>query len=317
MNANPVIHMTLATPAPIFSAPSIASSALLIDMSISVWTGRKLDKRASQEVVNQNGAAKGVANVSKKLLGDCAELDAVQKFAANARNIHYAMTTPWSDLGLRMCTTRAYLGVDGRPGYEKEMSALQTEFFRLTDNFLQAYDWEIQNAQLKLGSLFNPDEYPTADALRSKFRFRYTPMPMPEAGDWRLDVGNEAATSLREQYEKFYGDQLKTAMGDVWQRTYEAISKMSERLDYNDDGGKSTKKIFRDSLVSNVKDMIVMLNDFNVTADPVMTKAAADLERALEGVTPEGLREDAYLRAQTKQQIDSVRKTIDSLGLGW
>ena len=34
----------LATPAPIFSAPSIASSAVLIDMSISVWTGRKLDK---------------------------------------------------------------------------------------------------------------------------------------------------------------------------------------------------------------------------------------------------------------------------------
>jgi len=306
------IHMT--TTAPIFSAPSIASSAVLIDLSISTWTGRKLDKRASQEVVNQNNAAKGVANVSKKLLGDCAELDAVQKFAANARNIHYAMTTPWSDLGLRLCTTRAYLGNETRAGYEKEMSALQQEFFRLTDNFLQAYDWEIQNAQLKLGSLFNADEYPTAETLRNKFRFRFAAMPVPEAGDWRLDVGNEAAEALRGQYEKFYSDQLKTAMGDVWQRTYEAISKMSERLDYGDD---TNKKIFRDSLVSNVKDMVVMLNDFNVTSDPTMTKAAADLEQALEGVTPEALREDAYLRSQTKQQMDAVRKTIDSLGLGW
>jgi hypothetical protein len=306
------IHMT--TAAPIFSAPSIASSAVLIDLSISTWTGRKLDKRASQDVTNQAGAAKGVANVSKKLLGDCAELDAVQKFAANARNIHYAMTTPWSDLGLRLCTTRAYLGSETRAGYEKEMSGLQQEFFRLVDVFLQAYDWEIQNAQLKLGSLFNPDEYPTVDALRNKFRFRFAAMPVPEAGDWRLDVGNEAAESLRGQYEKFYSDQLKTAMGDVWQRTYEALSKMSERLDYGDD---TNKKIFRDSLVSNVKDMIVMLNDFNVTGDPTMTKAAADLEQALEGVTPEALREDAYLRAQTKQQVDAVRKTIDSLGLGW
>lgn len=308
---NPILHMT---PAPVFNAPSIASSAVLIDLSISTWTGRKLDKRASQEVVNQNNAAKGVANVSKKLLGDCAELDAVQKFAANARNIHYAMTTPWSDLGLRLCTTRAYLGSDTRAGYEKEMSALQQEFFRLVDLFLQAYDWEIQNAQLKLGSLFNPDEYPTVEALRSKFKFRFAAMPVPEAGDWRLDVGNEAAESLRGQYEKFYGDQLKTAMGDVWQRTYEVLSKMSERLDYGDD---ANKKIFRDTLVSNVKDMVTMLNDFNVTNDPVMTKAARDLEQALEGVTPEALREDAYLRAQTKQQVDAVRKTIDSLGLGW
>lgn len=310
-NANPVMHMTTA---PIFSAPSIASSTVLIDLSISVWTGRKQDKKASNDITTQNNAVKGVANVSKKLLGDCAELDAVQKFAANARNTHYWMTTPWSDLGLRMCPTSVYLGVDGRPGYEKQMSALQQEFFRLVDVFLQAYDWEVQNAQLKLGGLFNPDEYPTSDKLREKFKFRYTPMPMPEAGDWRLDIEAEAAASLRGQYEKFYGDQLKTAMGDVWQRTYEALSKMSERLDYGDD---ANKKIFRDSMVSNVKDMVIMLNDFNITNDPVMTKAAADLERALEGVTPEGLREDAYLRAQTKQQVDAVRKTIDSLGLGW
>jgi hypothetical protein len=296
-------------PAPAVSVPSLASSTVLIDLSISVWTGRKLDKRASNDVTTQNGAAKGVANVNKKLLGDCAELDAVQKFAANARNTHYAMTAPWSDLGLRMCPTLVYINK-----YESAMSALQQEFGRLVNTFLQAYDWEIQNAQLKLGTLFNPDEYPSAAKLHEKFRFRYTPMPMAEAGDWRLDIGNEAAESLKTQYEKFYSDQYRTAMSDVWRRAYEALSKMSERLDYADD---ATKKIFRDSLVDNVQDMVTMLGDFNVTADPVMAKAQRQLEHALSGVTPEALREDAYLRAQTKRHVDDVKKTIDSLGFGW
>lgn len=301
--------MNTLTRAPAFTAPSISSSAVLIDMSISVWTGRKQDKKASEEVTAQNNAAKGVANVHKKLLGDCAELDAVQKFAANARNSHYAMTTPWSDLGLRMCPTKTYIN-----GYEKQMSALQQEFFRLVDAFLQAYDWEVQNAALKLGSLFNRDEYPTTDSLKQKFNFRYTAMPVPEAGHWMLDVEAEAAASLKAQYEKFYGEQFKKSMDDVWTRTYEALSKMSERLDYGDD---TNKKIFRDSMVSNVKDMVTMLTEFNITSDPVMAKAARDLEQALEGVTPEALREDAYLRSQTKRQVDAVRKTIDSLGLGW
>ena len=121
------------TVAPRISTPSIASSAVLIDLSISCWTGRKLDKRASNDVTAQNNAAKGVANVHKKLLGDCAELDAVQKFAANARNAHYAMTMPWSDLGLRLCPTKMYIGVSDRAGYERTMTELQTEFFRLTD----------------------------------------------------------------------------------------------------------------------------------------------------------------------------------------
>ena len=76
------------------SAPSISTAAMLVELSIGTWTGRKLDKRASKDVTSQNNAATGVASVSKRLLGDCAELDAVQKFAANARNIHYACTMP-------------------------------------------------------------------------------------------------------------------------------------------------------------------------------------------------------------------------------
>lgn len=302
--------------APTVQAPSISSSAVLIDLSISVWTGRKLDKRASDKITTDSNAAKGVANVSKKLLGDCAELDAVQKFAANARNSHYAMTMPWSDLGLRLCPTKAYMGTSRRDGYEAVMSELQTEFFRLVNVFLDAYDWEIQNAQLKLGDMFNPDEYPSRDSLAEKFRFRYAAMPVPDAGDWRLDIGNEAMTTMQEQYGKFYGEQLQTAMKDVWQRAHKALTAMSERLDYGVD--PAMRKIFRDSLVENVHDMVQLMEVCNITNDPVMADAARRLEDALSGVTPDALREDAYLRAQTKRQVDDVKRIIDNLpGLGF
>lgn len=297
---------------PNISAPSIASSAVLIDLSISTWTGRKLDKRASNDVTAQNNAAKGVANVHKKLLGDCAELDAVQKFAANARNAHYAMTMPWSDLGMRLCPTKKYIDANG---YERTMTELQTEFARLTEAFLSAYDWEIQNSQLKLGALFSSEDYPSRDSLASKFKFRFVAIPLPDAGDWRLDIGNEAAASMREQYEKFYGDQLKDAMADVWKRAHEALTKMSERLDYAD---STTKKVFRDTLVTNVQEIVDLLDTMNITADPAMTEAHQRLDAAMQGITPDALREDAYLRAQTKRQVDDVRKIIDNLpGLGF
>lgn len=297
---------------PTINAPTIASSAVLIDLSISCWTGRKLDKRASNDVTAQNNAAKGVANVHKKLLGDCAELDAVQKFAANARNAHYAMTMPWSDLGMRLCPTTKYIDTNG---YERTMTGLQTEFFRLTEAFLNAYDWEIQNAQLKLGSLFNAEEYPARGELASKFKFRFVAIPLPDAGDWRLDIGNEAADSMREQYEKFYGEQLNKAMADVWERAHDALSKMSERLDY---ASAETKKVFRDSLVTNVQDIVDLLGTMNVTGDPAMTEAHKRLAAAMQGITPDALREDVYLRAQTKRQVDEVKKIIDNLpGLGF
>lgn len=297
---------TVAFTAPTIDAPTIASGAVLIDMSISTWTGRKLDRKASDDITSQNNANKGVANVSKKLLGDCDELTAVQKFAANARNTHYAMTTPWSDLGLRATTTAMYIN-----RYEREMGTLQSEFYKLVRTFLDAYDWEIQNAQLKLGSLFNADEYPTRDSLESKFRFRYTAMPMPTAGDWRVDANNETAAVLKQSYEKYFNEQLTTAMGDIWKRAYDTLSKMSERLDY---AGKEDKKIFRDSLIDNVQDIIDLMTHCNIANDPAMAKAQHTLDMALRGVTPDALREDPYLRAQTKRQVDEVIKSLPSLG---
>jgi len=50
------------------SAPSIASSAMLCELSISQWAGRKKDKRASEQVASDAHAKRGAASVNKLLL---------------------------------------------------------------------------------------------------------------------------------------------------------------------------------------------------------------------------------------------------------
>lgn len=292
------------TPAP--SVPTISSSSMLVELSISTWTGRKKDKRASEDVTQQNYAAAGVAAVNKKLLGDCAELVAVQKFTANLRNAHYAMTMPWSDTGLRLLPTTQYFK------YNEQMTALQNEYERLVQLFLDAYDWEISQAQTKLGDLFLRDDYPTLDSLRKKFRFGLTYIPLPDAGNWIIDLQNDAAEELKAHYENYYSTQLSNAMNDVWKRVYDALSRMSERLDYGD---HEQKKIFRDTLVDNVVEMIELLRVCNVNNNSQMSAMADKLEDALRGVTPDALREDAYLRAETKRAVDEAIKSLPSLDM--
>lgn len=288
------------------AAPTLASSAMLIELSISTWTGRKKDKRASEEVTSTNHAASGIAAVNKKLLGDCAELVALQKFTANTRNAHYSMTMPWSDSGLRLIPTAKYFD------YYQQMTALRNEYWRLVQLFLDAYDWEITQAQAKLGSLFVRDDYPTLEALKGKFNFSLNEIPLPEAGDFRVDINNEAQKEITERYNKFYTTQLERAMNDVWQRTYTALSRMSERLDY---GSKEDRKIFRDSLVDNVAEMVDMLRACNITGSTQMAAMADHLEHALRGVTPDALREDAHLRRETKRAVDEAIKALPSLDM--
>ena len=291
---------------PAISVPSIGTSAMLVELSISTWTARKKDKQASEDVTRTNGADSGAATVNKNLLSGCDELPAVRKFGANARNIHYSMTMPWSDVGLRLLPTAMYAK------YHQTMTELQDEFERLGGVFMNAYGWEYSQAQARLGALWRADDYPSVESIASKFGFRLNYMPLPDAGDFRIDVGADAVDQMKTHYEEFYSTQIQRAMNDVWRRVYDSLTKMSERLDYGD---HEERKIFRDTLVDNVLDMVDLLDVCNVTGDSQMSAMRLNLEDALRGVTPDALREDAFLRAETKRAVDNAIKSLPSLDI--
>ena len=279
---------------------------MLVELSVSTWAGRKLDKRASQDVAAQNHANTGVANVHKKLLPNSDELQAIQNHAKAMRTMNHSITMPWSNSGLRLLPTAQYMR------YHKEITGMQAKFFELVEDFLHTVNDKIIDAQLHLGDMFDPSEYPSIDELRGKFACRLNYMPLPDAGDFRLDIANDAMREVKEQYEAFYTQQYERAMNDVWQRTYEVLQRMSERLDYGD---HEQKKIFRDSLVENVVGMIDLLRVSNVTNSTQMTAMADRLEATITGVTPDALREDEYLRAETKRAVDEAIKALPSLDM--
>lgn len=287
--------------APEIDTPSISSSALIVELNISAWSGRKKDKRASEEVTTSHQAKRGVANVNKALLPDCAELTAISKHVSNARNLHYSMTVPWSQSGLALVPVSVYFD------YHHAMTGEQNTFYTLVEEFLDAYEWELSKAQVSLGSLFNRDEYPTRGQLERRFSFNINYLPVPEAGDFRVDLATEQKDMLREHFEGYYSQQLERSMKEVWERLYKVLSKMSERLDY---AGKEDKKIFRDTLVDNVIDVVDMLSTFNLMGDSQMEQMRIRLEDAFRGVTADGLREDDAFRAETKRKVDAALSAL-------
>jgi hypothetical protein len=87
---------------------------------------------------------------------------------------------------------------------------------------------------------------------------------------------------------------------------------MSERLDYS---GKEDKKVFRDTLVGNVTDMIELLRVCNVTKSIQMSDMANKLEDAMSGVSAVVLRDDNTFRVRTKAKVDDIIKTLPSLDI--
>ena len=288
------------------STAGVATSALLAELAISVWTGRKLDKSASQDIVRMNSADRGVANVHKKLLGDCEELEAVRKFASVVRTTHYSITMPWSDSGLRLLPTANYFK------YQEAMTGYAAEFDRLVQIFLDAYEWETSQAQVKLGALFNPDDYPTVAALRHKFGMSVSYIPLPTSGDWRVDIEEQAKDELEAHYQRYYEEQIGKAMGDVWSRTKDVLERLSDRLADEADG---KPKVFRSTLVDSAMEIVDLLDTCNLTGDRTMTHVAEQLRETLHGIGADDLRQDRALRRSTKRNVDELIQALPGLGM--
>lgn len=290
---------------PLTNAPSMSSASTLVDLGIKVLTGRKKDVRASKELEALKKADPNVANVHKKILGNCPELDAIQKFVGNARNIHYSMTLPWSDMGMRLLPTATFFK------YKQQMSELEQEFYVLVNKFFDIYDDAVINAQTLLGDLYNPDNYPPVETLQSKFSWRMNFTPLPTSGDFRVDMENEQAKALAEDYQKYYNTMFDKAIGSMMEKLVSYLANISERLDYRDG---EDKKVFRDTLTANVtsilEDLLVPMAD----KDDRLRTLTRQLMDTFQGISPDALREDGVLRQNTKQSVDDAINSIKSLG---
>jgi hypothetical protein len=287
-------------------APSISSAAMIVDFNASVWTARKKDNKASEDVNNMNAADKGVANVTKNLLGECDELRAIQKFAANVRNIHYSMTMPWSDNGSRLLTTQQYFK------YNEVMTDLQQEFYRLVGELLDVYEWRVIKAQDKLGTMFNRDEYPTRDSLQDKFGFRVSYVPLPDAGDFRIDIGNEAMTQIKSQYESHYTQAIQTAMNDLWHKLHDNLTTLVRQLDVNEEG--KGNRLY-DSVFDRAIELTEMLGTCNVTGDSQMEAMRRQMEQALHGLNLDQIKRSPTLREDTRTKLTAAIAALPSLDM--
>jgi hypothetical protein len=278
---------------------TIATSSMLVELGISCWTARKLDKKVSEEVDQAKNTKVKAGNYHKHLLAGNPHLEAVNRYAAKVRLWNTQQTIPWSDNGGRIVTMENLFN----GGYKQQLDAHQKEFEQLAENFVQVYPTLISAAAFQLGDLFDRDEYPEAEVIAKKFRFNYTLMPLPTAGDFRIDIAEQAKAELVSHYEAQFNDRINAAMRDVWGRLHECLTHMSERLTVGEEG---KRKVFHGTMITNARELVGLLRRLNVTNDPKLEEARRDLEHALTNTDTETIKESDYVRETVKQKVDAI-----------
>lgn len=274
----------------------IGSNAMLVDLNISMWTGRKMDKKVSEEIDASKSTKARAGNYHKKLLAGSDKLEKVQKIATAVRTWNYQQTLPWSDGGSRLLPMKSFFD------YKQTLNNFENQFNTAVANFLEEYPQLVSGSAFTLGELFDRGEYPTAEGLADKFKFKFVFMPVPDSGDFRIDVEEQAKSDLQQQYEQYYTSKLNEAMNDAWDRLFQVLNHISERLDYTDE----KKKKFWDSTITNATELCGLLTALNITNDPKMEEARKRLEKALHGVEPSDVRDSEAIRSSVKKQVDDI-----------
>ena len=287
---------------------SIASSAMLVELSISAWTARKLDKKVSTQVDLDKNTKTRVGNYNKNLLAGTGFLDTIQKYASSARNWHLTQTLPWSDNGLRLLPMSNFLA------YKENLATLEKNYAALVDKFVVAYPNLVSAAAFQLGDLFDREEYPDVEKVARKFKFGVNYMPVPMAGDFRIDINEEAKSEIVASCEKAYADRLNNAMKDAWDRLHKVLLRMSDRLgldvvdsDVPESHGQVMKpRVFKDTMLEEATELVDLLSHFNVAKDPMMEEARMDLARAIQHHDSTDLRQNMLAREAVKAKVDAI-----------
>ena len=240
----------------------LQDQAMIANLNIKSWTARKHDAVVSAEVDASHNAKDG--GRYNKMLIDKSALDPLSKHAGRIRDYHYTMTLPWGDNGDRLLPAKAYMD------YTAAMRKFKDDSHALTTTFVSQYPQLVADARQRLGTMYDTRDYPDASDIKDRFGVNVTFLPVPDAKDFRVDVGTAALEEIKAGINASIAERQAAAVKECWIRLNDVVGKLHVMM-------VKEKPIFRDSIIDNVNDLVAMLPKLNITNDADLDRVCATI----------------------------------------
>jgi hypothetical protein len=290
---------------PVLTGPetitSLASSGILVYVQTRVWSATKQDQEISDEVTQSKNADRNSAKVVKYLMANCEEHRALVKNRASWTNWGNRLTFPWAgnwDFLPNMRISR----------FMQEFDERHAEHAALVEKLIDVYPTVLSNTAFQ-GEMFKREDYPSADEIRDKFSVKLFTQEVP-TGDFRNQLSIDAAAQLQEHFNK----QLPSVISGMMEKQIAtmvslmtSISKSCTTDTVIENGKvKTDRKRIYDTTIEKALELCDTYKTINVTNDPRIEEARAALERVLQDVSVDVLRESDNMRAVVKSGVDDI-----------
>ena len=256
-------------------------------MRRNMWQARAFDKSAT-ETLEANAGVTKVGRYNKTLLKGNKDLKEVQQAFYKVYEYYKDHSLPWMSDGARIIPSAELLD------FTAEVTRLKENCMALVSRLHDNWNAAVQEDANRMGSLFNPLDYPDADTMASLWDIRLVVMPISDGGDFRTEVSDDIKAALDAELQETEAMATEHCMKEL----LEPITAMAERLSVPVGEAGS---VFRDTLVSNLKDAATRVKKLNINDNDTINSTCDRVLSVLSGVD-----------AQTLRDVDGVRNSVAS-----
>lgn len=267
-------------------------SNMKVKLSTSQWWAYKADSKATAEFNASKGVGRDAGTYNKKL--------APAEFLAEARSafsalekFHKRMTTPWDDDGWRILKCSAH------SDYTEGVRKCKSKIRDAVDGVIISFPRFLENEKVRLKGLFKLDDYPKASEIDKKWGVRIKMKPIDDEDNVRMKISDDAIEEIKADIRSEREAAEKKTMEDLWNRLYEPVKKLADRLEEPELKGNK-------SLVNNIIDLVNLLPTINMFDNPELESMRREVEDKLCRHSVKDLKADSLAHYETKEAAKEI-----------
>lgn len=299
-----IVQPLVAAELPKATKADLGASAMLVYTGFMRMGQSKKDAAATEKAILTAQAESDAGAFIKRLFpANVPELKKINAVIGKAQGIYEGETLPWEDGGGRLLPAKNFLT------FTTQMNAVKDELAVAVRELQDVYDDLVLAQKVRLGDLFNADDYPTKAEVGERFGVFTKFYPIPTGADFRVDlIEASAAEAIRAEIDKQAQASLEAAVLECYGRLWDVTSKMAYILD-----PEKPKSSIKATLVENLRAAVAAIPRFNVTNDQRLTELANKIKAELGVLDAQELRDDKTKRAEVLAKAEAMTSTLGAI----
>lgn len=268
------------------------------------WLGTRktLTSEQKAQAAESFGAEEQYLSAGKKLLDTKhPSFKAVTGVRSRIVSLWKAMSLPYPEPGIRLIRQSQI------ETFNEQLTLLQQELAEAVAGLDEHYTELKSAARERLGSLFNPADYPAS--LQGMFQVAWD-FPSVEPPEYLRRLNPEVYQQECERVATRFDEAVQLAEATFIEELQNLVSHLTERLSGQADG---KPKVFRDSAVENLPQFFERFRELNVRSNEQLDELVDHCQHVVVGVEPQSLRDNNVLRQSMASELSQVQNVLDDL----